>query len=114
MKIKNPLKGQTEYGWHFEQNVYEFDSPIRSLKAGGGSGNIPKIVIDMAKHYRIRKLTPTECLRLMKVSDEDIAKMKSAGISDSQLYKMAGNSIVVGVLEAIFTQMFRKDDECLF
>lgn len=54
------------------------------------------------KHYRIRKLTPTECLRLMKVSDEDIAKMKSAGISDSQLYKMAGNSIVVGVLEAIF------------
>ena len=54
------------------------------------------------KHYRIRKLTPTECLRLMKVSDEDIAKMKSAGISDSQLYKMAGNIIVVGVLEAIF------------
>ena len=70
--------------------------------------------LNMAKHYRIRKLSPTECLRLMKVSDEDIAKMKAAGISDSQLYKLAGNSIVVCVLEAIFTQMFRKDDGCLF
>lgn len=44
MKIKNPLKGQTEYGWHFEQNVYEIDSLVRSLKAGEGSGNIPKII----------------------------------------------------------------------
>ena len=102
MKIKNPLKGATEYGWHFEQNVYDWDGLVRAVKAGGGSGNIPKIVIDMAKHYRIRKLTPTECLRLMGVSDGDIAKMKSAGISDSQLYKMAGNSIVVDVLAAIF------------
>lgn len=69
---------------------------------------------DMAKHYRIRKLTPKECMRLMKVSDEDFEKMKAAGISDSQMYKLAGNSIVVCVLEAIFTQMFRKDDGCLF
>lgn len=57
---------------------------------------------DMAKIYRIRKLTPKECLRLMGVSDEDIEKMRGAGISDSQLYKLAGNSIVVNVLEAIF------------
>lgn len=54
------------------------------------------------RRYRIRKLTPKEALRLMGVSDEDIAKMKSAGISDSQLYKLAGNSIVVDVMEAIF------------
>lgn len=277
--IKNPLKGKTEYGWHFEQNVYEIDSLVRSLKAGGGSGNIPKIMIiskprgfrklnlsaiaptltisgfernnfyiDMAKeytvknitlagktipdgssggtgydeyahllieyyngesqkatigyyyqnvnlvfqqlydklfgcenpehahellycaikdfvpaadfnalpnkykspkredatprkHYRIRKLTPTECLRLMGVSDEDIKKMKAypfhmlienpsyskeeimAGmtdaekrrlmkdkISDSQLYKLAGNSIVVPVLEGIFRNMDFKEE----
>lgn len=38
----------------------------------------------------------------MGVKDEDFYKMKSAGISDSQLYKLAGNSIVVDVLEAIF------------
>lgn len=69
---------------------------------------------DMAKVYRIRKLSPLECHRLMGVSDEDFYKMKDAGISDSQLYKMAGNSIVVPVLEGIFTQLFRKDNECLF
>lgn len=57
---------------------------------------------DMRKIYRIRKLTPLECHRLMGVKDEDFYKMKNAGISDSQLYKLAGNSIVVDVLEAIF------------
>lgn len=62
-------------------------------------------IYDMAKHYRIRKLTPTECLRLMGVNDENITKMNGAGISDSQLYKMAGNSIVVPVLEGIFRNM---------
>ncbi len=60
------------------------------------------IELNMAKHYKIRKLTPSECLRLMGVSNVDIRKMKAAGISDSQLYKMAGNSIVVPVLEGIF------------
>ena len=69
---------------------------------------------DMAKIYRIRKLTPTECMRLMGVYDQDTRKMKEAGISDSQLYKMAGNSIVVDVLEGIFTQLLRKDSESLF
>lgn len=57
------------------------------------------------KRYRIRKLSPIECLRLMGVNDVDIQKMKGAGISDSQLYKMAGNSIVVPVLEGIFRNM---------
>lgn len=69
---------------------------------------------EMAKVYRIRKLTPKECMRLMNVSDEDFEKMKAAGISDSQLYRMAGNSIVVSVLEGIFTQLFRTDNDCLF
>ena len=68
----------------------------------------------MAKIYRIRKLTSRETFRLMGVSDSDIDKIKAAGISESQQYKMAGNSIVVQVLEGIFTQMFRKDDDALF
>jgi len=69
---------------------------------------------DMAKIYRIRKLTPRECFRLMGVSDADVDQIKAAGISESQQYKMAGNSIVVQVLEGIFTQMFRKDEDALF
>ena len=56
--------------------------------------------------YRIRKLTPRECFRLMGVSDADIDKIQAAGISKSQQYKMAGNSIVVNWLAAIFRQLF--------
>ncbi len=55
--------------------------------------------------YRIRKLTPKECWRLMGCSDEDFHKAEQVN-SNSQLYKQAGNAIVVDVLEAIFKQMF--------
>ena len=63
-------------------------------------------------NFRIRKLTPRECFRLMGVSDEDIDKIQAAGISKTQQYKMAGNSIVVDVLYHIFRKMFiNKKDE---
>ena len=56
-------------------------------------------------NYRIRKLTPLECWRLMGFYDGDFAKAKSSGVSDSQLYKQAGNSIVVNVLEGILRNL---------
>lgn len=58
------------------------------------------------KSYRIRKLTPRECFRLMGMRDDDIDKIQQSGISNTQQYKMAGNSIVVDVLEAIFRNLF--------
>ena len=58
------------------------------------------------KRYRIRKLTPTECFRLQDVSDEDIEKIKSAGIAKTNLYKLAGNSIVVSCMYHIFRKLF--------
>lgn len=57
---------------------------------------------------RIRRLTPTECFRLMGMKDNEIKKLVNSGISDTQLYKLAGNSIVVDVLAAIFGQLFNK------
>ena len=54
---------------------------------------------------RIRKLTPKETWRLMGFDDEDFDKAQKAGVSNSQLYKQAGNSIVVNVLEAIFKNL---------
>lgn len=63
-------------------------------------------------NYRIRKLTPRECFRLMDVSETDIDKLLNAGISNSQLYKLAGNSIVVSCLYHIFRKMFiEKENE---
>lgn len=61
--------------------------------------------------YRIRKLTPTECWRLMGFDDSDIQKCISMGISNTQLYKMAGNSIVVNVLEEIFKKLFMEENK---
>ena len=58
---------------------------------------------------RIRKLTPRECWRLMGFGDEDFDKAKAVPTSDTQLYKQAGNSIVVNVLEAVFKNLFKVE-----
>lgn len=58
----------------------------------------------IATKYRIRKLTPRECGRLMGVSDEDISKMAAVN-SNTQLYKQFGNSIVVDVMCAMFRNL---------
>lgn len=210
-KVINPLKGQTSNGWHFEQQVYDEDGITRAVKAGGGSGNIPKVIepygvgrsrnkqgklcdlhlndYTMCLHaqvgqarpnmevmvaipevqqvgniypdkegfknrtagriysaegisptlrtvtggniepkivedqngvrFRIRKLTPKECFRLQDVSDSDIDKIqgyrdsKGKPISNTQQYKLAGNSITVAPLYHVFRKMFidREDDK---
>ena len=70
-------------------------------------------MVDKDGHkYRIRKLTPTECFRLMDVEDEDIEKMKTAGIAKTNLYKLAGNSIVVSCMYHLFRKLFiEKESE---
>ena len=204
-EVINPLKDISGKSWQFEQNVYSENSILRSLKAGGGSGNIPKIIEHFEfptkqelklrlkdiledkvdeKYYlsekmtnyvldnnetqkgtkwegradndtlnsniahtlsvrgasgcqragvsnfivedcedeikvkdlklkiknaaksglRIRKLTPKECWRLMGFTDEEFEKAEKIN-SNTQLYKQAGNSIVVNVLEAIFRNL---------
>ncbi|MBR2408947.1 MAG: DNA cytosine methyltransferase [Lachnospiraceae bacterium] len=145
-EVINPLKGLSDNGWHFEQNVYDSNGLVRAVKAGGGSGNIPKVIEKVgqisnegsqcgtvvsddglspnlvagthgyANHhvltrYRIRKLTPLECWKLMDFSDQDFHKAEAVN-SNTQLYKQAGNSIVRNVLVAIFGQMLPgKEDE---
>ena len=69
---------------------------------GGGLGGATGLYLT---NYRIRKLTPRECFRLMGMNDYDIDKIQQAEISNTQQYKLAGNSIVVNVLEAIFKEL---------
>ena len=84
-------------------NVYGTNlSPTLTTNKGEG------IKILQNEDYRIRKLTPLECWRLMGFSDNDYYSAKSAGMSNAQLYKQGGNSIVVTVLESIFRQLFLK------
>lgn len=60
---------------------------------------------------RIRKLSPRECWRLMGFEDTDFDKAQAVPTSDTQLYKQAGNSIVVNVLEAVFKNLFGVEKE---
>lgn len=57
---------------------------------------------------RIRKYTERECFRLMGVADADSDKIRQV-VSKTKCYKLAGNSIVVDVLVAIFNQLFSKN-----
>ena len=64
----------------------------------------------VVENSRIRKLTPKECYRLMGFSDEEFERAENVPTSNSQLYKQAGNSIVVDVLEEIFRMMLDEND----
>ena len=83
------------------------------LNTKGTSNTITTVQKDnyvVEQTYRIRKLTPRECFRLMGMNDYDIDKIQQAGISNTQQYKLAGNSIVVNVLEAIFKKLFLQGE----
>lgn len=86
------------------------ESKLRRDRVQGGGDVSPTLtssnlgVCKVESCYRIRKLTPKECWRLMGFSDEDFEKAAKVN-SNTQLYKQAGNSIVKDVLMAIFRQM---------
>ena len=106
--------------------VYGKDGLCPTLPTQSGGGHMPKVMDIVAENIpsvleewtweidgeiyliRIRKLTPRECWRLMGFSDEDYDKAETVN-SNTQLYKQAGNSIVVPVLEAIFKEMLDEE-----
>ena len=94
-QFDNPQRGR----------IYDPDGLAPTLNTVSGGGLEPKI-FETKPYVRIRKLTPRECFRLMGFTDDDFDKIK--GISNSQLYKMAGNSIVVNVLTEIFKELFNN------
>lgn len=88
---------------HQQDMVQDCNGNARTLVCGthGNGGHYTKT---MMSDLRIRKLTPKECFRLMGVKDEDFEKV-SKNQSDSSLYHLAGDSIVVNVLMAIFKEL---------
>lgn len=82
-------------------SVYSDNGNSPTLTAGTHGDANSKVCTE----YRIRKLTPKECWRLMDFSDADFHKAEKVN-SNTQLYKQAGNSIVVNVLVAILGQLF--------
>ena len=96
---------------------YQSSKTRRGRVIGGGNisptittqdnaGGLMQVSVDSNKKYRIRRLTPRETWRLMDFTDGQFDRAKAAGLSDTQLYKQAGNSIVVGVLEQIMDNLY--------
>lgn len=101
------LKNTESFGGNPQTaRAYSPDGISPRLNTMQGGGLEPKIL--QSEDYKIRKLTPLECWRLMGFSDNDYYAAKSVGTSNAQLYKQAGNSIVITVLEAIFRNLFFK------
>lgn len=98
LKIEENLPGAYSRNFGSKGKIQDIEKECDTLQAamGNGGGNIPII-----NNLRIRKLTPKECWRLMGFKDEEFEKAEKEN-SNTQLYKQAGNSIVVNVLEKIF------------
>ena len=94
--------GGTQY--YQQDRIYDSESIAMAHPANLTSGSYYYQV--NTQPLRIRKLTPKECFRLMGFSDEDFSKAEQVPTSNAQLYKQAGNSIVVNVLEEILKELF--------
>ena len=94
----------------FEPKNKDFDYNISptittELSHHTGKNLSPKLCKALGTY---RRITPRECGRLMGLSDDIIDKIQNEKISDSQQYKMFGNSIVVQVIEEIFKNLFTE------
>lgn len=92
------INNSTSFGGNPQTGrIYDVDGLSPTLNTMQGGGREPKVLVN----GRVRKLTPRECWRLQAFPDWAFNKAKEAGLSDSQLYKQAGNSVTVNVIEAI-------------
>lgn len=118
--IEKTKKGYAEAVEGDSVNISRITCHKRRGRVGKGISNTITCACDMGAvikcecenngvvgyEYRIRKLTPRECFRLMGVEDKYIDIIQNSGqISENQQYKLAGNSIVVDVLVAIFNKL---------
>jgi site-specific DNA-cytosine methylase len=101
---KIQIVGTTGGGNDANSRIYGIDGISPTLMAGNnGGGQSP--VKHLTYDSRIRKLTPIECFRLMDFPDSLVENARKAGMSDSQLYKQAGNSIVVAMFKKLLPKL---------
>lgn len=96
-----PEKEKLCYMWETDESFRVLRETLSEIQEIWKSINIKS-----QNKYRIRKLTARECWRLMAFTDIEFDCAKLSGVSDSQLYRQAGNSIVVDVLVGIFRELF--------
>ena len=111
VKVKNATKRGYDLATDGDSINLQFpNSTTRRGRVGHGVSQTLQANSSMGtlQNYRIRKLTPKECWRLMGFDDSDFEKAEKVN-SNSQLYKQAGNSIVVNVLEGILKNLLENE-----
>ena len=103
--IKRDVAGTIMYGYDFRNHWFITTPPNNEITDKRMIAQI-NLETHECRCFDIRKLTPIECYRLMGVRDNRIAQMMATPISQSSHYKLAGNSIVTDVLQAIFRQVW--------
>lgn len=98
-------------GGNYAGNVYDQNGLCPTILIMSGGNRQPMIVVNKETRKRIRRLTPVECFRLMGFTAEDCRKCQAQKVSDTQLYKQAGNSIGVPLIERIFMSLGQTYDE---
>jgi len=107
IKLKQIGNISKKSSWDNPQSgrIYDVNGLSPCLNTMQGGGLEPKTLIQ----NKIRRLTPLECWRLQGFRDEDFFSVKD--VSDTQLYKQAGNSITVNVLMELFKKIYGNDNK---
>lgn len=104
----------TKKGWDYAlpYDGFNYSYPTSKTRRGRVGREVSQTILTtgegagvISPELKIRKLTPLECWRLMGIQDSAYTRAVDSGVSDSQLYKQAGNAIVVDVLVALFAQL---------
>lgn len=105
--------GRWEHHLDIIKRVYSIKGCAPTIHTMQGGQRQPKILAEdiMNENFRIRKLTPSECWHLMGMTKEDCQKAREIGVSDSQLYKIAGNGLVTNCVQEIFEHLYKAEHD---
>ena len=100
--------------------VYHPEGLSPSINTNGGGNRLPYVALEDDNEVAVRSYTPLECFRLMGFTDEDFYKVQAALIerfyngkdrANTQLYRMAGNSVIVPMLEYLYCELFDSENQ---
>ena len=112
-KVKNIVSYPFIKKGYQSNATYSPDGIVGCLTTGcaGFIGDIPASEVKNPKDLTFRRLTPKECFRIQGFPDDMVDKAYEIGISNTQLYKMAGNAVTVNVVYAVASQIAKAEEE---
>ena len=105
LKATQHIKVVAQRGKYRQANVISPSGISPTLNTAQGGWRVPHILVDRNGKPAIRRLTPRECWRLQGFADDQFDRAKATGLSDTQLYKQAGNAVTVPVVALIASNL---------